>query len=357
MISYSLRWLALGLSLALIAWDADVIADDKLEPGDPIAAIDGEPVYLGELNLILTERFKTRDLDAVGLDIQRATATLLVQRHLAMKTLETQGGDVLQGMIRRQVESFTAEAKRRGSSLQEQAKARLADEKSLTADLAWRVAWGQYLKSKLTDENLRRFYESRKQIYGGNRYDVSQIFVKMDMRDSISVEVAEANLVELAEELRASDSLETAFADAARQHSESPTAAEGGRVGLVEKDGDLPSSVMKAVRETPVGQVGGPVRSPLGLHLIYVHRMEPGNRSFDDLTDQAQLRRDAADALFEGLVAAQSAAKVVWYVGALRPPEPAPAPAKRYHLSPREHSKAQQIRGREWTCSPKLSLA
>ena len=145
----SVRSLALGLSIALLAHVRDSFADDKLEPGDPIAAIDGEPVYLGELNLILTERFKTRDLDALGLDIQRATATLLVQRHLAMKTLETQGGDVLQGMIRRQLESFAAEAKRRGSSIQEQAKARLADENSLSADLAWRVAWGQYLKSKL----------------------------------------------------------------------------------------------------------------------------------------------------------------------------------------------------------------
>ena len=324
----SLRSLTLGLSIALIVPGTDLLADDKLEPGDPIAAIDGEPIYLGELNLILTERFKTRDMDALGIDIQRATATLLVQRHLAMKTLRSQGGDVLQGMIRRQVESFAAEAKRRGSSIEEQAKARLADEKSLSADLAWRVAWGQYLKSKLTDENLRRFYESRKQLYGGNRYDVSQILVKVDSRDSLSVQAAEANLVELAAELRNSDPVETAFADAARQHSESPTAVQGGRVGVVETDSDLPSSVMKVVRETPGGEIGGPIRSPLGLHLIYVHRMEPGNRSFDELTDQAQLRRDAADALFEGLVAAQADAKVVWFVDALRPPVASPGPVE-----------------------------
>lgn len=324
----SLRSLTLGLSIALIVPGTDLLADDKLEPGDPIAAIDGEPIYLGELNLILTERFKTRDMDALGIDIQRATATLLVQRHLAMKTLRSQGGDVLQGMIRRQVESFAAEAKRRGSSIEEQAKARLADEKSLSADLAWRVAWGQYLKSKLTDENLRRFYESRKQLYGGNRYDVSQILVKVDSRDSLSVQAAEANLVELAAELRDSDPIETAFADAAGQHSESPTAVQGGRVGIVETDRDLPSSVMKVVRETSVGEIGGPIRSPLGLHLIYVHRMEPGNRSFDELTDQAQLRRDAADALFEGLVAAQADAKVVWFVDALRPPVASPGPVE-----------------------------
>lgn len=238
-----------------------------------------------------------------------------------MKTLESQGGQALQGMIQRQVDSFAAEANRRGSSLEKQAKARLADEKSLTADLAWRVAWGQYLKSKLTEENLRRFFESRKQIYGGNRYEVSQIFVRLDVQDELSVQAAEANFEELAEELRASDAPEAAFADAAQQHSESPTADQGGRVGLVEKDGDLPKSVMQAVRNTPAGQISQPVRSPLGLHMLYVHRIEAGNRTFDQLADQAQLRRDAADALFDALVATQSHAKVDWFVPSLRPPE------------------------------------
>jgi parvulin-like peptidyl-prolyl isomerase len=315
--------LLVGWSLALLIGVLEVRADDELEPADPIAAIDGDPIYLGELNLILTERFKSRDLDAVPIDLQRATAALLVKRHLAMKTLTAQGGDLLQGMIRRQVESFTAEAKRRGSSIEQQAAARLADEKSLMADLAWRVAWGQYLKSKLTEENLRRFFESRQQIYGGTRYEVSQIFVKMDAQDRASIEAAKANLVELAEEIRSADSPELAFDQAAREHSDSPTAKEGGRVGMVEKDGDLPAAVMRVVRSTPAGQVGPPVRSPLGLHLVMVHRVEPGGLTFDQLTDHAQLRRDAADALFDGLAASQSEAKVVWFVPALRPPDQA----------------------------------
>lgn len=310
-----------ALSLSLLARGVPVAAEDKFEPSDPIAAINGDPILLGELNLILSERFKTRDLESLPLDVQRATAAVLVNRHLAMRTLVAQGGELLQGMIRREVDAFAAEAKRRGNSLEQQAKARMADERSLTADLAWRVAWGQYLRSKLTDQNLRRFYDSRKEVYGGNRYEVSQIFVKVDMKDSLSAQAAEANLAELVEQIRGSDSIEATFADAAREHSESPTADQGGRVGVVEKEGDLPGPVMQAVRATPVGQVSDPVRSHLGLHLIYVHRMEAGNRSFDQLADQTQLRRDAADALFEGLVAAQRDAKVVWFIATLRPPE------------------------------------
>lgn len=307
-------WFVLGLSLA------NLCAEDTYEPGDPIAAIDGDPVYLGELNLILTERFKTRDLEALGIDVQRATATLLVQRHLAMRALEAQGGEWLQGMIRREVEAFAAEARRRGSSLEDQAKARMSNEKSLTADLAWRVAWGQYLKSKLTEANLRRFFESRRSVYGGTRYEVSQIFLKMDGSDAASLRQAIEDLASLAQSIRESDSPETVFADAARQHSQSPTAEQGGRLGWVEKDGDLPRSVMNRVRETPPGQVSDPIQSPLGLHVVFVHQVEAGTRTFDDLVDQSQLRRDAADALFQTLVKSQADAEVVWFVQALRPP-------------------------------------
>ena len=73
-------------------------AGDDLEPGDPIAAIDGEPVFFGELNLVLTERLQAKDLQRVGAEVRRATAVLIVRRHLAMKSLEAKGGATLEAM-------------------------------------------------------------------------------------------------------------------------------------------------------------------------------------------------------------------------------------------------------------------
>jgi len=58
----------------------------------------------------------------------------------------------------------------------------------------------------------------------------------------------------------------------------------------------------------------------LGVHLIYVHQMEPGDLEFADLTDHAQLRRDAANALFDALLRQQSGAQINWFVRGLKPP-------------------------------------
>lgn len=317
--SLKIQWV-LAFVVGGLCFAIPLRADQTLEPSDPIAAVDGNPIYMGELNLILTERWNVRDLDGVGSEVRQATATLLIRRHLAMKSLKKQGGQALQAIIQRQVDAFASEAKRRGSSLAEQAAVRMADKNSLVADLAWRAAWSRYLKSRLSDANLRRYFDSHPSRYAGSRWEVSQIFVKMESADQVSVDETAQRMSELADQIRASDSIADSFAEAAREHSESGSSVDGGLIGWVENDGDLPGTVMEVVRHTKSGDVSGPVRSPLGMHLIYVHRHEVGQQRFDDLADHSQLRRDAADALFDTLVAQQRDAKITWFVRSLRPP-------------------------------------
>ncbi|TWU47204.1 hypothetical protein Poly51_50020 [Rubripirellula tenax] len=182
-------------------------AKEDLEPGDPFAAVDGDPIYIGEINLVLTQRIAATDLTRVGEDVRRATALVLVRRHLAMKAMSKLGGETLRDSIDRRLQAYAGEAKRRGTSVAELAAARQATEDAMLADIAWTTAWTQYLKSKMTPENLRRYFES---------------------------------------------------------HSDRYSAA-----------------------------------------------------TFDGLTDQADLRRDAANALFESLVASQSETKVKWFIESL----------------------------------------
>ncbi len=303
----------------LLAGSIEVSAKETYKPEDPFAAIDGEPIYLGELNLILAQR-GVKKLDAVDINVKRAVAALVVRRRLALLSLQAQGGAALERIVDRQIDQFAQEAKRQGSSFEKQAKALLTNEKGLIADLTWRAAWSEYLKSNLTDKNLRRYFEMKREQYAGGRWEVSQIFVSIVDPDPTSLSATTTSMNELAESIRSSSDVETAFANAARDHSESGSADNGGKVGWVEKDGDLPSAVMKVVRETKPGQLSKAVQSPLGMHLVFVHQYEPGKMTFGDLTDQAQLRRDATNALFDALVKKQSSAKVVWFISALKPP-------------------------------------
>ena len=296
------------------------IAED-FAPDDIIASVDGNPVYIGELNLILAERFRNQPLNSINVDFKRATCHLLAQRRLALRALRKVGGEPLAQMVQNEVDAFVAEAKRRGSTLQDQAAARSSDAASLLVDLSWRVAWGAYLKSKLTDENLRRYFEKNAAAYNGTKYRVSQIFIRPASTSEVDIVASVKSLSALASEIQTADDREVAFADAALQYSESSTAQTGGQLGWVESDGDLPVGLMREVRKLPVGSVSRPLRSPLGVHLIFLHELEKGKLNFDELTDISLLRRDAANAMFEALVESESETEVVWHLDVLKPPK------------------------------------
>ena len=80
--------------------------DADLKPDDPFAAIDGKPIYVGEINWTLTQRIDVKDLDRIDRRVVAATAQVLVRRHLAMKALRGQGGEAIAANIKRRVDAF-----------------------------------------------------------------------------------------------------------------------------------------------------------------------------------------------------------------------------------------------------------
>ncbi|TWU55539.1 hypothetical protein [Rubripirellula reticaptiva] len=163
------------------------VAKDDIEPGDPYAAVQGEAIYVGEINLVLTQRISARDLVRVGEDVKRATALLLVRRHLAMNALMKLGGKSLADSLDRRVQSYSSEAKQRGTSIDELAKARQSTSEAMIADIRWSSAWAQYLKSKMTPDNLQRYFEAHRDEYGGGQFQdlADQSKLRRDAADAL----------------------------------------------------------------------------------------------------------------------------------------------------------------------------
>jgi len=295
-------------------------AEESLAADEIIASVDGNPVYVGELNLILAERFPNQPIEAIDIELKRATCHLLAQRRLALRALRRVGGDALAQMVQNETDAFITEVKRRGSTLQQQANARSSDSASLLVDISWRVAWGAYLKSKLTETNLRRFFTSNSSAYDGTTYRVSQIFMRPTSTSPLDILETVKTLSAFASEIQTSEEREKVFADLAREHSQSPTAESGGQLGWIESEGDLPAGLVREIRAVPVGSVSKPLRSPIGVHLLFVHEIEKGEMTYDELIDMSLLRRDAANAMFQALVDSESETTVRWHLDLLKPP-------------------------------------
>ncbi|MEO1530206.1 MAG: peptidylprolyl isomerase [Planctomycetota bacterium] len=296
---------------------------EDLRPTDPYASINGYPVFVGELNLLLMQKLGARDPMQVNENVRRASASLIVRQHLAMQSLREQGGESLAQLLDRNWSSFSAELKRQGFTVTQYTKRFQSDATSMRAAQDWQTAWKAYLRSRLTDENLKRFYQTSPERYAGARWDVSHLFFAVDRSDPDSKAVA----LERAEQIRArleesssEDQLASEFAEFARTESDGATAEDGGRIGWVSKTGDLPGLVMASIRRTNENGVTKPVVTSRGVHLALVHKKASRDVAFEDLKDRAQLRRDATDRLFTELVSRQKDPKVTWLVAKLRPP-------------------------------------
>ena len=312
----------LGLFVIAACLVANTRCEDDLRPSDPYASINGDPIFIGELNFLLTSKLRARVPEQVNENVRRASASLIVRQHLAMLSLRDQGGQTLRQLLDRDWQSFVGEVKRQGLSVEDFSRRFRSDAISVRAARDWDAAWRAYLKSRMTDANLKRMFDANPERYTGARWNVSHLFLPIDRSDPNSKDIAVQRAESFAMMLDAvSDGeIEAKFAELAREESEGATAKEGGRIGWVSKSGDLPGLVMAAIRRTEENRVTKPVVTSRGVHLVLVHAKAAQDVTYEQLSDRSQLRRDATDRLFAELISRQKDPRVTWLVDSLRPP-------------------------------------
>ena len=102
-------------------------------------------------------------------------------------------------------------------------------------------------------------------------------------------DLARARIEQLAEQMQGpAGGRAQRFESLARQHSECPTALEGGRLGEV-VPGQLYPALDAALFALGSGEIGGPVESELGFHLLLCERIQPG-RSIPFTQARPQIR-------------------------------------------------------------------
>lgn len=178
-------------------------------------------------------------------------------------------------------------------------------------------------KTEVTDEEAKKFYdENQKEFEEPETVKASHILIlvgKDDSEDVVKAKLEEAKKA-------AARAKKEDFAKVAKEVSEEPGAAEsGGDLGYFPKDRMVPEFAEAAFSQK-VGQVGEPVRTQFGWHVIKVTDKKPaGTVSYDEVKKQllAYLKTDKQrKAVQEMLKSMRDSAKVENTL-----PAPAPAPA------------------------------
>ena len=220
-------------------------------------------------------------------------------------------------------DDFLGKLRGQGQSIEQYCRTYQTNEKSVRNLHDWEIAWAKFIKSRITQQNLEKFYRLHPERYADAKWKVSHLFIPIEKGVADSAEIASHRIKTIHQELsRSLDSqseLEQAFADLARKESDGATAQNGGLLGWVTNDGDLPPQLLRAIQNASPGSVTAPVKSPLGFHLALIHQRETIDVPFDQLKDTSRLRRDAASALFASLEGPPQDSKVRWYISQLKP--------------------------------------
>jgi len=142
------------------------------------------------------------------------------------------------------------------------------------------VHWNAHVRRTVNDRELRAYFEKHRDQFDGTRVHIRQI-VRIVPADSppSALRDAEELLKDLRQKIEAG---QLDFAEAAKTHSQSPSGRNGGDIGFIRSQGDVPGSVAQAAFSLKAGQLSPVVRSNVGVHLIQTLERKPGELSLED---------------------------------------------------------------------------
>lgn len=171
-------------------------------------------------------------------------------------------------------------------------------EKEFENSVKWKLSWDNYLRLRLTEENLQKYFDQNRRHFDGTELKVSQILIKLPMNvDPTKVKDAVDRLQKIKQEIEQG---KMTFAEAAKEYSEAESGSNGGQLGRIPRQSAMPEAFSKTAFDLNPQQVSQPVVTNIGVHLVLCEEVFPGQTSRDEVEDK--VRRAATRYLFDWIV-------------------------------------------------------
>lgn len=270
-------WLCWCLAVPL-----PLVGQEQPGSADPVlATVNGEPIRRSEVEFLCELRRIPESARAAAQD--RLLEELIDQKLMA-QFLRSRRTEATPEELSARIASLRSLIERSGRDPDEVFRKLGLSEETVLRTLALPLAWNHHVRRVVTEEQLQQHFRRRRAQYDGTRLRVSQIVRPLSSQaDDADRQAATALLQRLREEILSG---QTTFADAARAHSVSPTAAAGGDLGWVAYGTRLPRELSDAAFALKPGEISPPVASRFGVHLLTVTEVQPGDLSLEDVREE-----------------------------------------------------------------------
>lgn len=266
----------------------------------PVAVVDGEEISADEFNAVAEQQLAAVPDEMIAgqgaqirqMLIEGAVVAFLLERELEQRDIEVDDAEIdealeefdqlMEMQAGDQLGEMQALMEQQGiddAVLREQAEHQLALEKLIAenADLS------------VSEQEIQQFYDRNAAHLQQQEPQVRARHILLNVDDDNEDERRQ----KIENLLRQIENGEAELAELAAEHSDCPTASEGGDLGYFTRDQLMPEFTDVAF-ELDSGELSDPVRSDLGWHVIYKedHR-ESGGVELDEVRDQIEMQLEA----------------------------------------------------------------
>ncbi|MCX7803908.1 MAG: peptidylprolyl isomerase, partial [Planctomycetota bacterium] len=283
-----------------------------------VARVDGEPIYMSELLRELVAAHGDEALDRIV-----ARTLVLQEARSAGVTVSGEEIDAQMALDEQRLKAELTGAFRDASGTLKGDRATLEDIVRARFNMTLDRYRNEVVRERLlvrrcvlkgvepTEAQLREFFASYRRLYDTPaQYRASHILISPfgpdDWRKSYSMKRVKPDEAEwdgalaAARDLKARLDRGESFEDIVRGHSmdRRENVAAGGDVGWFTHPGRMDPAFSKEAARLKVGEVGGPVRTPYGYHLIKLTDFKPGRAAvYEEVADR--VRRDYLENLVQ----------------------------------------------------------
>ena len=241
-----------------------------------VARVNKDVITQSELDAILAQTPPplTPLTNAQKRQLKLETVSVLVDEKLIRQYLEQQAIAIEPAEIDKQYAGFEA-------TLREQAKTKAQyfretglTEAKIRENFKLMLQLAKHMDAQITDEKLKAYFVENRDFFEQTTLRTSHIVLRVGA-DATPEErqKAKSKLAGIRSDLAAK---KITFAEAARQHSQCPSAPKGGDIGFINRKWQVDETYAKAAFSLPIGEVSEMVESDFGYHLIMVTERKPG---------------------------------------------------------------------------------
>jgi peptidyl-prolyl cis-trans isomerase C len=283
--------------------------------GKPVAVVNGEPIAGAEVasvvEMVVKQRFRTQPpTDVQRRDIWAEVVAMFIDDAVFRQFLSKSGIQVTQADVEKHFTEMKTAITQQGKTMEQFYKESGQNEAQIKTSIINMVRWAEYIKTKIAEAEVKKYYAENKDFFDKVTVRVSHILLRVPpTAPEADKQAARQKLAALRADIVAG---KIDFAEAAKKYSQCSSASAGGEIGFIPRKMLVDETFAKTAFALKAGEISDVVQTEAGLHLIKVLERKPGEASdFEKIKDD--VREIFIDELRQNIIAQERKTAKVTY--------------------------------------------